>query len=111
MMYIQNKKEKITNPINDDLLNFKFPQFEVYFTVRLVINGIVIEPEVLTDLILNSDFNELITIRYKYKDLPYDVVLAINIYSMQLPKDRALLASTTINLFDSNFNLLQGNLI
>jgi len=107
-MYMQNKKEKSTMTINEDILNFKFPQFEVYFTVRLVINGIVIEPEVLTDLILNADFNELITIRYKYKDLPYDVVLAINLYSMQLPTERCLLASTTINLFDSNFNLLQG---
>ena len=108
-MYMQSKREKISNVINDDLLNFKFPQFEVFFTVRLVINGIVIEPEVLTDLILNSEFNELITIRYKYKDLPYDVMLAINVYSMQLPKDKSLLASTTINLFDSNFNLIQGN--
>ena len=82
-MFMENMEDKNKIVINDDLLNFRFPQFEVYFTVKLVINGIVIEPEVLTDLVFNKEFNELITIRYKYKDLPCDVVLSINIYSIQ----------------------------
>ena len=90
------------------MLYFKFPEFEVYFTIKLVVDGHIIEPEAITDLVLTSEFCESISIRYKYKDLTLNSVLAINLYSMQLIKEKSLLGGTTINLFDENFNLLQG---
>ena len=109
---INNNSDSVGNNFNNSsensLLFYSMPQFEIYFTVRLIVNGLVIEPEALTDLVQNPDFNEFILLRYKYKDLTPDACLAISIHSMQLPQEKSLIASTTVNLFDENFNLQQG---
>ena len=104
----KKKTKNQDSEIESNLLYFKFPEFEVYFTIKLVVDGHIIEPEAITDLVLTSEFCESISIRYKYKDLTLNSVLAINLYSMQLIKEKSLLGGTTINLFDENFNLLQG---
>lgn len=112
--YSQKKNFSIKNLSEireDSILNFSIPEFELYFSVKLVVNGIPIEPECITDLILNKNFNEHIIIRYKYKDLTPDSYLLITIHSMQFPNDDSsgdVLGYTKINLFDENFNLLQG---
>jgi phosphatidylinositol 3-kinase len=107
---VEESKRAANNKIKkeDSILNFKIPQFEIYFVVKLIVNGNVIQPEVLTDLVLTSEFNESIIFRYKYKDLTPDAYLNINVYSMQLNQEKSLLASTCVGFFDENFNLLQG---
>jgi phosphatidylinositol 3-kinase len=100
------KQGKIVSTKN--LLQFEIPKYEIYFTVKLVINGTVFEPESITDVILTEQFNEQIIIRYKYKSLPLNSYLNINIYSLQLPKEESLLATTSVNLFDEKVNLIQG---
>jgi phosphatidylinositol 3-kinase len=46
--------------------------------------------------------------RFKYKDLTTDSYINLELYSMQLPEDKALLGTTKIFLFDENLNLYQG---
>ena len=46
--------------------------------------------------------------RFKYKDLTTDSYINLELYSMQLPDDKALLGTTKIFLFDDNLNLYQG---
>ena len=93
---------------SNSILNFSYPQFEIYFIIKLIVNGLLIEPEQISDLILTKEFNENISFRYRYKDLTPDSCICVNVYSMQLPQERSLLASSTVNLFDEEFNLIQG---
>ena len=104
----QKTKDNFLDNKDNSLLSFKFPEFELYFTIKLVVNGLIIEPEAITDLVLTSEFCESISIRYKYKDLTPNSVLAFNIYCMQLNKEKSLIGGTSVSLFDDNFNLLQG---
>jgi phosphatidylinositol 3-kinase len=46
--------------------------------------------------------------RFKYKDLTTDSYINLNLYSMQLPEEKSLLATAKIFLFDDNLNLYQG---
>jgi len=116
-MIEENSQKKISNLKNiseikeDSILNFNFPEFEIYFSLKLIVNGYPIEPECLTDLVLNKNFNEQIIIRYKYKDLTPDSYLSITIHSMQFQNEDSnsnILGYTRINLFDENYNLNQG---
>ncbi len=103
--------KNLTDIKEDSILYFTFPEFEIYFSVKLVVNGHPIEPECLSDLVLNKNFNEQIIIRFKYKDLTPDSYLSITIHSMQLQSEDSnsnVLGYTRINIFDKNYNLVQG---
>jgi len=108
------KEKKSLNPggskniPSNSILNFSYPQFELYFVIKLIVNGLVIEPEQISELVLTQEFNENIIFRYRYKDLTPDSCICVNIHSMQLPQDKSLIASSTVNLFDEEFNLVQG---
>lgn len=90
------------------ILTYNFPKFELYFVGKLFVNGIPIEPEYTTKLLFSNQMEQKISMRYKYKDLTPDSYITLSIYSMQLPQGRELLGSTTIRLFDRNFNVTQG---
>ena len=67
------------------------------------------KPECQTKLLFSSkNMNQYISMRFKYKDLTTDSYINLELYSMQLPEDKALLGSTKIFLFDDNLNLFQG---
>ena len=93
---------------SNSLLGFKIPEFEIFFVAKLYVNSMEIEPEYQTEIHFSKEMKETITMRYKYKDITTDSYITISIYSMQLPKEKQLLGSTTIKLFDDNFNLIQG---
>ena len=67
------------------------------------------KPECQTKLLFNSkNMNQYISMRFKYKDLTTDSYINLNLYSMQLPEEKSLLATAKIFLFDDNLNLYQG---
>jgi len=108
-----NLKSKSLSSISEkqeNFLNFVIPEFEVYFTIKLITNNIPIEPIIYSDLILNSNFREMISIKYKYRDLPFNSYLEICLYSMQLDKDDSIIGKVNINLFNEKNNLLQGKI-
>ena len=100
---INNKSEK------KSILSFDFPEFEIYFIAKLFVDGMERKPECQTKLLFNSkNMNQYISMRFKYKDLTTDSYINLELYSMQLPEDRALLGTTKVFLFDENLNLFQG---
>lgn len=110
-MQKKNFSFKNLSEINEEnILNFVIPEFEIYFSIKLFVNNLAIEPECLTDLVFNRNFNEQLIIRYKYKDLTPDSYLNIYIHSMQFQNEDGsnILGEARINLFDENFNLIQG---
>ena len=90
------------------ILSYDFPQFEIYFIAKLYINNMFIEPEVQTNIHFSPNMKETITFRYKYKDITTNSYIVLYIYSNQLHDDKSLLGTTTIHLFNDNFNLIQG---
>jgi hypothetical protein len=91
------------------ILSFEIPEFEIYFVAKLYIDGMERKPECQTKLLFNSkNINQYISMRFKYKDLTTDSYINLELYSMQLPEDRALLGTTKVFLFDENLNLFQG---
>ena len=107
------KKEGINSQKNKDgknsILSFEFPEFEIYFIAKLYVDGMERKPECQTKLLFNSkNINQYISMRFKYKDLTTDSYIYLELYSMQLPDDKALLGTTKIFLFDDNLNLCQG---
>ena len=105
------KKEGINNDKNEkkSILSFEFPEFEIYFIAKLFVDGMERKPECQTKLLFNSkNMNQYISMRFKYKDLTTDSYIYLELYSMQLPEDKALLGTTKIFLFDENLNLYQG---
>ena len=100
---INNKSEK------KSILSFDFPEFEIYFIAKLFVDGMERKPECQTKLLFNSkNMNQYISMRFKYKDLTTDSYINLELYSMQLPEDKALLGTTKVFLFDENLNLFQG---
>ena len=92
-----------------NLLFFNFPEFELFFVAKLIVNEMEIKPEFTSKILFNSkNMNQNISLIYQYNDLTLDSKIIIEIYLMQLPKEKSLIGRTTINLFDSNFNLEQG---
>ena len=105
------KKDGINNDKNEkkSILSFEFPEFEIYFIAKLFVDGMERKPECQTKLLFNSkNMNQYISMRFKYKDLTTDSYINLELYSMQLPEDKALLGTTKIFLFDENLNLYQG---
>lgn len=97
------------NNLRDErLLSFDIPEFEIYFTISLIVGGIRFEPELITDITLNSKFNHNLIVRFKYKDLTPDSMLEIKVFSVQLPKEKEILGIAKLNLFDSKNTLVQG---
>ena len=93
----------------DSILSYDFPEFEIYFIAKLYVDGMERKPECYTKLLYNSNnINQYISMRFKYQDLTVDSYILLELYSMQLPSDKNLLATTKIYLFDSNLNLGQG---
>ena len=93
----------------NSILSFDFPEFEIYFIAKLYVDGMERNPECQTKLLFNSkNINQYISMRFKYKDLTTDSYINLELYSMQLPEDKALLGTTKIFLFDDNLNLCQG---
>ena len=101
---INNNENKKKN-----LLFFNFPEFELFFIAKLIVNEMEIKPEFQSKILFNSkNMNQTISLIYQYKDLTLDSKIIIEIYLMNLPKEKSLIGKTTINLFDENFNLEQG---
>ena len=50
-----------------------------------------------------NEMNQKISMRFKYKDLTPDSYILLELYSMQLPQEKALLGTTKIYLFNDNF--------
>ena len=108
---IFNQKSKIIDnqKYKDSILSYDFPEFEIYFIAKLIVDGMERKPECYTKLLFNSkNINQYISMRYKYKDLTIDSYILLELYSMQLPNDKNLLGTTKIYLFDNNLNLGQG---
>ena len=109
---IFSQKNKITTDetkYKDSILSYDFPEFEIYFIAKLFVDGMERKPECCTKLLFNStNINQYISMRFKYKDLTIDSYILLELYSMQLPSDKNLLATTKIYLFDNNLNLGQG---
>ena len=105
----QSSKISNENKYKDSILSYDFPEFEVYFIAKLFVDGMERKPECCTKLLFNSNnINQYISMRFKYKDLTIDSYILLELYSMQLPLDKNLLATTKIYLFDNNLNLGQG---
>ena len=103
-----NTSEKNKNK-KKSILSFEFPEFEIYFIAKLFVDGMERKPECQTKLLFNSkNMNQYISMRFKYKDLTTDSYINLNLYSMQLPEEKSLLATAKIFLFDDNLNLYQG---
>ena len=103
-----NASEKNKNK-KKSILSFEFPEFEIYFIAKLFVDGMERKPECQTKLLFNSkNMNQYISMRFKYKDLTTDSYINLNLYSMQLPEEKSLLATAKIFLFDDNLNLYQG---
>ncbi len=91
------------------ILSFEIPEFEIYFVAKLYIDGMERKPECQTKLLFNSkNINQYISMRFKYKDLTTNSYIDLELYSMQLKKDKNLLGKTRIYLFDKKMNLNQG---
>ena len=109
---IFSQKSKIAenqSKYKDSILSYDFPEFEIYFIAKLFVDGMERKPECWTKLLFNSkNINQYISMRFKYKDLTIDSYILLELYSMQLPSDKNLLATTKIYLFDNNLNLGQG---
>ena len=89
------------------ILSFEFPEFEIYFIAKLYVDGMERKPECQTKLLFNSkNINQYISMRFKYKDLTTDSYIHLELYSMQLPEDKALLGTTKIFLFDDTSSWL-----
>ena len=105
----QSSKISNENKYKDSILSYDFPEFEVYFIAKLFVDGMERKPECCTKLLFNSNnINQYISMRFKYKDLTIDSYILLELYSMQLPLEKNLLATTKIYLFDNNLNLGQG---
>ena len=108
---IMSQKQQALNKKQFDksILSFEIPEFEIYFVAKLYIDGMERKPECQTKLLFNSkNINQYISMRFKYKDLTTDSYIDLELYSMQLKKDKNLLGKTRIYLFDEKMNLNQG---
>ena len=101
-------KDKAEDSNEQNILAFNFPIFEIYFVAKLYTGNMFIEPEIQTEINYSQNMKEKITFRYAYKDITTDSYIILSIYSNQLPKDKNLLGTTMINLFDEKNNLVQG---
>ena len=103
-----NKESHDKTEIQNSILSFEFPEFEIYFVAKLYIDGMERKPECQTKLLFNSkNINQFISMRFKYKDLTTDSYIILEMYSMQII-EKNLLAKTKIYLFDEKMNLNQG---
>ena len=101
-------KEKGEDSLQQNILAFNFPIFEIYFVAKFYTGNMFIEPEIQTELHYSQNMKETITFRYSYKDITTDSYITLSIYSNQLPKEKNLLGTTMIYLFDEKNNLVQG---
>lgn len=89
--------------------SYKNPFIEVYFKAELIVNGILIEPSIVSDIILIEKFSVPLTFKYKIKELTKEAYVRISLYTTQLPEDESLLGISEIRLFEYNtLNLYQG---
>ena len=94
---------------NNKLLLYDFPEFEIFLVLKLYVNEMKFQQEFTTKILFNSkNINKEVFFRFKYKDLTSDSKIKIEVYSIQLEKEKSLIGETTINLFDSYLHLLQG---
>ena len=102
-----NEKSKIGQ--KNSILDFDFPEFELYFITKLYVDDIERKPNYQTKIIFNhNNINQYIPFKFKYKDLSQDSYIIIEIYSVELPPEKSFLGSSKIFLFDKNLNLYQG---
>ena len=100
----KDKKEK-KNPI----IGFEIPNCELYFIVKLYVDGVERMPYYQTKIIFNhKNINQNIPFKFKYKDLSEDSYIIIEIYTVELSSDKSYLGKSKIYLFDKNLNLYQG---
>ena len=105
---IKSFKNENNQEINNSIISFELPEFEIFFVAKLFIDGIERKPECQTKLLFNSkNINQYISMRFKYKDLTTDSYIDLELYSMQI-KGNNLLGKTRIYLFDDKMNLNQG---
>lgn len=84
-------------------------QYELMFSCQLIVNGRVALPIRRTRFIKKLLYDETIIFNYRYRDLPYSAIAAVDIWSTGKAFDRERpLASTTFSLFDENFKLRTG---
>ena len=94
---------------NNKLLLYDFPEFEIFLVLKLYVSEMKFQQEFTTKILFNSkNINKEVFFRFKYKDLTSDSKIKIEVYSIQLEKEKSLIGETTINLFDSYLHLLQG---
>ena len=113
-----NNKENLKNNYKfkiskDDKINklllYDFPEFEIFLVLKLFVSEMKFQQEFTTKILFNSkNINKEVSFRFKYKDLTSDSKIKIEVYSIQIEKEKSLIGETTINLFDSNLHLLQG---
>ena len=105
---LKSFKNENNQEINNSIISFELPEFEIFFVAKLFIDGIERKPECQTKLLFNSkNINQYISMRFKYKDLTTDSYIDLELYSMQI-KGNNLLGKTRIYLFDDKMNLNQG---
>ena len=113
-----NNKENLKNNYKfkiskDDKINklllYDFPEFEIFLVLKLFVSEMKFQQEFTTKILFNSkNINKEVSFRFKYKDLTSDSKIKIEVYSIQIEKEKSLIGETIINLFDSNLHLLQG---
>ena len=107
--YFTSNTKLPDNKLNNTLLSYDFPEFEIYFIAKLFVDRMERKPECWTKLLFNSkNINQYISMRYKYQDLTIDSYILLELYSMTTPENKNLLGTTKIYLFNGNLNLEQG---
>lgn len=108
----EKDRNNISSKTFSELSLFDFDNFEIYFKAELIVNGVILKPEITTDIYFTEQFTIPLNFRFKIKDLTQEAYIKIYAYTTQLPEKVNFLGACEIRIFDSNtMTMLQGKQI